>query len=71
MSYMPAFTNDVETTDLEDRELAAFAYMIQEECHLREQHSTAIMLSRVTRSCGPHATDLVLRQASRMWRVER
>jgi hypothetical protein len=69
MSVMRAFRHDVESVELSEAEVAAFAHLVADLCHLPEQHRMAIFLASVTEPQIGTTCDVAQRQALRMWRT--
>jgi tRNA U38,U39,U40 pseudouridine synthase TruA len=70
MSHMRPFTYDVESTDLTDEEVSAFAHLVQFTCHRDFQHDLSTWLSKVARKLPSSVCDYTARQVQEMWRVE-
>jgi hypothetical protein len=67
---MRPFVFDVESVELTEDEVAAYADLVQSACHLPEQHKLGGWLSGITAPQPASVQNFAQRQARFMWRTE-
>ena len=67
---MRPYTYDVESTDLTDEEVSAYAHLVKFACHPDYQHDLSTWLSKVARELPASVIEYTARQVETMWRVE-
>lgn len=66
---MKKFTHDIESVSLSDEEMASFAHIVQDLCHLHIQHQVCMILEQVKQPIPESGCDMAQRWARRMWKT--